>query len=436
VAEENRQGNGRDETSDRALTEREGRSERTAEAPSRRKPKAAARAASRPRPPREPAVNTIEASRRPKRDRASAARAAEGAPAPASPAASAPLQRADGDPWTVPQSVRDRFVQEGHRFYFPDGAPAFRDRGRRLITSSENTQVVHSLIEIAHSRGWTEVTVSGTERFRREAWQQARLAGLNVRGYRPSEAEQAQLIRALSRSLVRSPERVDAISVDAGAPSPPSVTQPVAGSPGGQEARERIAGKLLDHGKDAYHHDPNEDPSYFVRLRTREGIREIWGKDIERAEAKSLTQPQIGDEVVLLRTGRDLVTVKRPERGANGQLIPKEVDVFRNRWVIEKQEFFEQRAAAAQVVRNESIAARDAVRQHPELTGTYLNLRAAELASRALRDPEDQRRFVAQVRGALADDVERGEPLQPVRLRDRTARGRTSRLNEDPHPSR
>ena len=59
------------------------------------------------------------------------------------------------------------------------------------------------------------------------------------------------------------------------------------------------------------------------------------------------------------------------------------------------------------------------MRRHPELAGTYLNLRAAELASRALRDPEDQRRFVAQVRSALADDIERGEPLQPVRLRER-----------------
>jgi hypothetical protein len=421
VAEENRPGNGRDESADPAVTGREGRTERTAATPSRRKPKAAPRAASRPRPPREPAVNTIEASRRPKRDRASAARAAESAPAPASPPSSAPLQRADGDPWTVPQSVRDRFVQEGHRFYFPDGAPAFKDLGRRLTTASENTQVVHSLIEIAHSRGWTEVTVSGTERFRRETWQQARLAGLNVRGYRPSEAEQAQLIRALSRSLVRSPERVDSMSVDAGTQAPPKDVQPGAGSPGGQEPRERIVGTLLDHGRDAYRHDPNEDPSYFVRLRTREGIREIWGKDIERAVAKSLTQPQIGDYVVLVRTGRDLVTVKRPERGADGQLMPKEVDVFRNRWVIEKESFFEARAAAAQVVRNTGVGPREAVREHPELAGTYLNLRAAELASRALRDPEDRRRFVAQVRSALADDIERGEPLQPVRLRERVS---------------
>jgi hypothetical protein len=53
------------------------------------------------------------------------------------------------------------------------------------------------------------------------------------------------------------------------------------------------------------------------------------------------------------------------------------------------------------------------VGQHPE--------RAAELASRALRNSQGQRRFVALVRSALANDIQRGEPLQPVRLRERGA---------------
>jgi hypothetical protein len=74
---------------------------------------------------------------------------------------------------------------------------------------------------------------------------------------------------------------------------------------------------------------------------------------------------------------------------------------------------------AAEMVRDESVGPREAVRQRPELAGTYLNLRAAELASRALRDREDQKRFVSQVRGSLAEGIERGEPLQPVRPRTR-----------------
>ena len=115
------------------------------------------------------------------------------------------------------------------------------------------------------------------------------------------------------------------------------------------------------------------------------------------------------------------MTVKRQERGSDRQFSPKEAEVFRNRWVIEKDSFFDARTVTAQIVRDETIGPRAAVRQHPELAGTYLNLRAAELASRALPDPEDQRRFLAQVRSALADGIERGERLQPVRLRQRVA---------------
>jgi putative DNA primase/helicase len=334
------------------------------------------------------------------------------------------LRRADSDPWTVPQSVRDRFVQEGNRFYFPDGAPAFKDLGRRLTTVSENTRLVHSLIEIAESRGWTEVTVTGTDRFRHEAWRQARLAGLSVRGYRPNGEERAQLIRALGRNLPQPTERVDSLSLEgvSAAPAARAAVTAIPEGPAPTHKAERIAGRLLDFGKDSYRHDPDQQPSYFVRLQTREGVREIWGKDIERAVAKSRTQPKVGDEVVLQHTGRDAVTVRRQARDESGQSIERPVETFRNRWVIEKQEFFEERVGAAQVVRNAAIDARQATRPHPELAGTYLSLKAAELASQALPDPQDRRRFVAQVRGALAEDIERGEPLHPVRLRERAER--------------
>jgi hypothetical protein len=357
-------------------------------------------------------VNAIQASRKPKKDptatNASAvALEGRGAPAAGSPAAASTLQHADSDPWTVPQSVRDRFVQDGHRFFFPNGEAAFRDLGRKLTTASENTHVVRSLIEIAHSRGWTEVTVTGTARFRQEAWRQARLEGLTVKGYRPADAEQAQLVRALARRLARP---ADSVSAD---------PEPAFSAPPSKE--ERHVGRLLDHGKDTYRHEPDAEPSYFVRLGTPGGYREVWGKDLERAVTKSLTQPEIGDEVILQRTGRDAVTVKRPERDAQGQVVERDVDTYRNRWVLEKREFFEQRAAAAQVVRDAAVEPRAAVRQHPELAGTYLNLRAAELAAQRLRDPQDQKQFVAQVRGALAEGIERGEPLQPVRLRARRA---------------
>jgi Large polyvalent protein-associated domain 7 len=366
----------------------------------------------RARRPPESEENAISASRKPRKS-------AQPAPTAYGPAdattptgtAAASDKRSDSDPWTVPASVLNRFVQEGNRFYFPDGHEAFQDRGRRLTTSSENTQVVHSLIEIARSRGWTEVSVAGTERFRGEAWRQARLAGVNVRGYRPSDEERVQLIRALARNREGTAE-----AHESGIPDPAPLNPPRAAP---ESSPERIRGKLLEHGKDFYRHDPNEQQSYFVRLQTPEGKREIWGKDIERAVTQSLSQPKVGDEVILQRTGRDPVTVKRQEKDEQGELREREVEAFRNRWGFETREFLDQRRAAADLLRNDSVRPQKAVRAHPELAGTYLNLRAAQLAARALRDSEDQRRFVEQVRLALARDIERGEPLQPVRLRDR-----------------
>jgi hypothetical protein len=440
VARENeaRSVNGQDNTEIPSTGRSNGKGAQASKAGSSREARAGATVRPR-RASREPPPNAIQATRKPRRAHPAPLESSAGPESAAAPAASdraaaatggsaAMLSRADSDPWTVPESVRNRFIQDGNRFFFPDGAPAFKDQGRRLTTSSENTQVVHSLIEIAHSRGWTEITVTGTERFRQEAWRQARMAGLAVRGYRPSEVEHAQLIRGLAGHRSRSSEQMDSISTDPARNPPREASSRGPDAPPHDGTRERIAGKLLDHGRDAYRHDPNEEPSYFVRLQTRDGTREIWGKDIERAVARSLTQPQAGDNVVLHRTGRDFVTVKRQERAADGQLRKKDVEVFRNRWVIETQAFFDERTAAAQIVRNGTVGPREAVRQHPGLAGTYLNLRAAELASRALRDPEDQRRFIAQVRSALADDIERGEPLQPVRLRERAER----KLVEDP----
>jgi hypothetical protein len=375
-------------------------------------------------------TNSIEAVRRARFRRTNASQGAREAEPGVREAAGSNSPSADGtaerpgdsDPWTVPQSVRDRFVQDRRQFFFPDGAIAFKDHGRKLTTSSENTNVIESLIEIAHSRGWSEVAVRGTERFRSEAWRQARLNGLAVRGYRATEAEQRELVRTLGRreaagtSVVvdtedfRQPPAPDSHHQDAGQSSRASRVR--------SDAETDIVGHLLDHGRDTYRYKTGEAPSYFVRLETRDGLREIWGKDLERAMSRSLSQPQIGDEITLRTQGRDPVEVRRTVRNSAGHQDSTVVDAYRNRWMIEKTQFLMERATAAQVVRNDGIDPKTAVRAQPQLAGTYVTLRAAELAAEAIRDPLDRRRFVSQVRGALADAIERGEPLSPVRLNE------------------
>jgi hypothetical protein len=332
--------------------------------------------------------------------------------------------KAESDPWTVPEQVRDRFLQDGNRFYFEDGTLAFRDQGRKLSTPSENTEVIASLIEIARVRGWQEITLEGTERFRGEAWRQGRIAGLAVRGYKPSAEEHVALMRALS-DRESSP---DTAGASAGAPPPPEaqaavrgVTNPLASEPR-KRADELIVGTLAEHGREAYRFDPHAEISYFVRIQTPHGPRTIWGKDLERALGESLTHPKIGDEIGMRRVGSEPVTVKRRERNAGGEVLKEEeVPTHRHRWVLEKREFFDSRAKAAETFRNSAIEPRDGARKHPELVHAYLYLHAAELAVHKKPDPEERRKFVEAVRGLLADSIARGERLKPVRLRDHSA---------------
>src|SRR5438552_1852486 len=83
----------------------------------------------------------------------------------------------------VPEPIAKRFIRVKNRYYFPDGTRAFTDRGNRLTTLSENTEVVRSLVGIAQARGWHDLHVRGTERFRREVWFAAAVVGLKVEGY-------------------------------------------------------------------------------------------------------------------------------------------------------------------------------------------------------------------------------------------------------------
>lgn len=341
-------------------------------------------------------------------------------PTAASPPRPAPASR------LIPDEIRERFVQVGNTYYFADGARAFTDRGRRLTTPSENTEVIKSLVTIAQARGWSEIAIRGTERFRKEAWFAARLAGLDVRGYKPSEFEQSHVIRALARAQGMSatkPEPEGASPDRAPGPRTAPEREKSSGPVATKRARGGLlTGKLVDHGRAAYHHDPREGMSYFIKMETPRGERVIWGVDLERAFKESLTRPQIGDEVGLRAVRQDAVKVKTPERDAEGKVIgEKDLETHRNRWIVEKRGFFESRAEAARTLRDPTVDPKQAVKRHPELVGTYLQVHAAELAARQFRDPQDQQRFVAQVRSALADAVAHGEPLQPVRLRERTA---------------
>jgi hypothetical protein len=173
-----------------------------------------------------------------------------------------------------------------------------------------------------------------------------------------------------------------------------------------------VTGELVRHGPARYRNEPNGVPSYFVTVRTERGERTLWGWEIEKALADSRTKPKIGDQVGVRENGIDPMTFLHRERDERNRVIKEwRADTPRDHWIIEKREFFNERAAAAKALRDPRTLRHEAIRNHPELNGAYWALDGAvKTAARANLDPVSRQRFVDMVREALAFTIERGEP--------------------------
>jgi hypothetical protein len=107
--------------------------------------------------------------------------------------------------------------------------------------------------------------------------------------------------------------------------------KPARQKPGTQKPPAVTAGILVEHGAARFHHDPNENESYYATVRTESGDRTVWGLDLERAIGESGVQP--GELVELERGGSKVVTVKQRQFDEYGQeLAPNEVESRRNAW--------------------------------------------------------------------------------------------------------
>ena len=210
----------------------------------------------------------------------------------------------------------------------------------------------------------------------------------------------------------------DAVTARAAANAPRSVSREIAPRRSGA----LVIGRLTEHGVANYQFRRDENPSYYVKVLTSRGPKVLWGKDLERALIGGETHPKVGDLIGARRTGRDAVTITARRRDPSGRVIAEEAQLaHRTRWVLEKVQFFAERARLARRVRDEQLDVRKAVRANPELKSTFLSVRAAEeFAARRIADPKDRQRFMTLVREAVAGSIQKGEPLPAVRLRDRS----------------
>jgi hypothetical protein len=339
----------------------------------------------------------------------------------------------------VPDSVHERFIQIGDNFYFPDGTEAFRREQNRLTTRSENAIVIQSMVAVAREESAKGVVeVGGTDFFKKEAWFAASLAGLRVEGYQPTEFERERLVRAVAARRGVQPR-------DREQDAPGDLTSAATKGNRPEErplnTNELITGKLVDHGPAPYKHNHNhkEPMSYFVRIETERGDRDLWGVDLERAFRHSLSNPGIGDEIGIRAVGQEAVTVRAAKRDASGREIGREeLDTHRNQWSVERKEFLDQRQDMAAVFRDQSISASEGVKRHAGLEGSYRKLEMGQVhAEEQYISNTHRMQFIDHLREYLAKSIEYGQPLEPPRPSGREERALEPREpDRDYHPTR
>ena len=324
----------------------------------------------------------------------------------------------------VAEHIRERYIQVRTRFHFKDGDLAFQVQSNRTAVHSTNPQVIRDVLEVERARHGTDTLwVRGTPQFRKEVWMQGELAGIKIRGYRPSEVERAILAQTIEKGR-RPPElRDDPFRTSAAREETVRVVDASPGVPNREQAPPDLGrpyqGRLVNYGKAPWQHDRRNEMSFYLVIETETGEKTLWGKDLERAIKESLSQVKVGDSVAVQQVGARPVTVLARRRDSEGNVVRREeISAYLNRWVVESKDFLREREALADIVRDSTIDAKTAVGRNPNLAGVYLELHAAKLAASELSPhPVDQRRFVERYRRAVADEIARGEqlPVSPVR---------------------
>src|SRR5581483_6387297 len=121
--------------------------------------------------------------------------------APAEPAARG--EKPEGP--RVPREVADEFVRVGDKFYHREDTKrvAFAYTGTGLETSSNSPRVARALAAFAEAN-WDEgIKVRGSSEFRREVFIEASSRGVRVIGYRPREADLAEIEARVAQLAAR-----------------------------------------------------------------------------------------------------------------------------------------------------------------------------------------------------------------------------------------
>lgn len=116
---------------------------------------------------------------------------------------------------TVPDEVGKHYHKDGnaYRSAYLNDKVEFVDRGNRMHAYFPvSSFTVRSMVEISESRGWKEMEVTGTDKFRSSVYIEASQRGIAVKGYEPTQKDAEVLQRREDRKAAQSNPMVQAFT--------------------------------------------------------------------------------------------------------------------------------------------------------------------------------------------------------------------------------
>lgn len=119
-------------------------------------------------------------------------------------------------------SLRKRYLKTAEGYHDKQTLElVIQDKGSRLTSTREDMATVDAIATAAIDRGWVSVGVSGTENFKREAWYQLSVRGVEVTGYTPNAADKERLsdgLKAITPVGMNTVEKGRSVNVGYGTP--------------------------------------------------------------------------------------------------------------------------------------------------------------------------------------------------------------------------
>jgi hypothetical protein len=230
------------------------------------------------------------------------------------------------------------FTEKGD--YINDaGDVFFKDQGASLKTAKNDMDTVQDMLEVAETKGWSSIQLNGSKEFKRIAYIEATVRGIDAYGYKPNEKDLAiidQLREERSINIINKADK----------PTPETEKSDKEPEQGQSEGEEKIKvktspfeGELMEHGAAPYKFDDKKSMSYYAHIKDENGvIHEHWGKELSTAIESS--GAEIGEKIELVNLGKQAVQVEEKVYDQDGNFSHRQsIETYRNEWeIIREQE--------------------------------------------------------------------------------------------------